>query len=837
MTKNYVFLTFNRVFIFIAIFISPAIVKCQYDQNYSATEIKGQIDALGQVASVLYIAAHPDDENTRLISYYSNVKHYRTSYLSLTRGDGGQNLIGPELRELLGVIRTQELLAARRIDGGNQYFTRANDFGYSKNAEETLRIWDKQKILADVVWAIRKTRPDIIINRFNAHSSGETHGHHTSSAILSLKAFELAGDSTAFPKQLKYVDTWQPKRIFFNTSWWFYGSKEKFKKADKSRMVTVDVGAYIPSMGESNTEIAARSRSMHKSQGFGLEGERGQHPEYLEFLKGKPLTGPDPMSGIPTSLNRLDPSGRLLAAYMELKRNFSVVNPEESITNTLNFIAVLSGLEDSYWKGKKMQEAKLILKNLAGIFVMASTSQPAYTPGDSVAVELEIISRNYEDVSVENIVFNGSDMLSGTYNLELNKDWIDTLVIKIPNDEKYTSPYWLRHDWTINMYTVENQQLIGLPENKPALFIQVQVKIAGKALSYDFPVIYQSPDQVKGEIRQSLAIVPEITMNIDRSTIIFSTDEPQVVSVNVKAWQDGIEGVLKIDVPDGWEVIGLPGKLTFAEAGQEKRIAFKLIPPEEASQGYLKASFKTDKEDYKKRMDMIDYNHIPKQYILRPSEVKVVKLDLETRGQLIGYIEGAGDKIPQALEQMGYEVKFLGKNEILTDNLTHYDAIVTGIRAYSSNELMPIYQPHLMKYVKNGGTLIVQYTTTRGLLMDQIGPYPFTLSHERVTDENAEVHFLQPDSPILNYPNNITQEDFKGWIQERGLYFATKWDKRYIPILGAHDKGEPERKGGMLLAHYGKGYYVYTGYSWFRELPAGVPGAFRIFANLVSLGN
>ncbi len=818
-------------------FFTPVSGVAQIQQNFSVSEIKEQIAALGTAGSVLYVAAHPDDENTRLISYFSNKKHYRTSYLALTRGDGGQNLIGPEIRELLGIIRTQELLAARRVDGGYQYFSRANDFGYSKNPTETLHIWDKQKVLADVVWVMRKTRPDIIINRFNANSAGETHGHHTASAMLSVEAFNLAGDSNAFPEQLKYVDVWQPKRIFFNTSWWFYGSKEKFAEADKSNMTTINIGSYLPILGESNTEISARSRSMHKSQGFGRMGRRGDRLSYIELINGPNVKNNDPMSGINTSLSRIDPSGKLEEAYKQFKSEFNIYQPKKSIDNLLAIIDILNNLEASYWQKIKLNQAHKLLKNISGLYIMAAAEYASYTPGDSIEINIELIARNTDNVNLQSIVYQGNIIYNIKQNLKQNIDWKHSFDLKVPENIEYTSPYWLREPWTIGMYTVKDQQMRGKAENGPALYVDIKVAYDGKAVNYQWPVIFHSPDQVKGEIKQPLAIVPAVTMNIEQPVYVFSNNDSKPVSILLKSWKDDVQGRLEVSLPDGWTVKGVPAAIKLNDKGSEKRILLHLNPPAQAAEGKLKVSFVTDEGRFHKRMDIIDYPHIPNQYVLRNSESKIVKLDLKTAGNLIGYIEGAGDQIPFALKQMGYKVHNLTDAEILGDKLSQYDAIVTGVRAYNTNPRIKVYQPHLLKYVRNGGTLIVQYNKTRSLNIDNIGPYPITLSHERVTEEHAEVRFLQPESPILNYPNKITSKDFEGWVQERGLYFATKWDKHYTPILAAHDKGEPDRKGGMLLARYGKGYYVYTGYSWFRELPAGVSGAYRIFANLVSLGN
>ncbi len=828
---------FTRKISLLILLLLPILLSAQYKQDYSQAEIREQIEKLGTAATILYVAAHPDDENTSLISYFSNKEHYVTNYLSMTRGDGGQNLIGPEISELLGVIRTQELLAARRIDGGFQHFTRTNDFGYSKNAEETLEIWNRDEALADVVWTIRKTRPDVIINRFDHKTSGRTHGHHTSSAILAVEAFDLAGDPTAFPEQLKYVDVWQPKRIFFNTSWWFYGSIDNFRKANKTRTDSLNIGVYLPNLGLSNSEISALSRSMHKCQGFGRAGTRGEDYDYLEFIKGDEDVSAGFMTGINTDLNRIDPSGKLTAIYTQIKNQFDIANPSACISSIIKFMDALDLVEDTHWKEIKYNQAKDLLKNLTGLFIMASSRTAEYTPGDSLDLNMEIIARNFGGIKIRNLSLVGENLLSDAFPLENNITFKSNYTVKIPETTDYTTPYWLNEPWSIGMYTVKDQKLRGKAENDAALHVNVDLEINGKIISYEFPVIFNKPDPVKGEIFQPLAIVPAITMNIDQPVYVYSDNTAKSILVHLKAWKENLSGSLNIRVPEGWIVKGNPGNISFQSAGDERQVDIELIPPAFPSEGYVELEFVTMNGKYNKRLDVIDYDHIPRQYVLRHSASKVVKLDLKKEGELIGYIEGAGDRIPFALRQMGYEVRTLTDKEILADDLEEYDAIITGVRAYNTNERISAYQPHLLKYVENGGTLLVQYNTSRGLIVEDIGPYPMQLSHERVTEEDAEVRFLAPEHPALNYPNKITEKDFENWVQERGLYFATTWDSRYTALFSAHDKGEPDRNGGTLIAEYGKGYYIYSGYSWFRELPAGVSGAYRIFANLVSLKN
>ena len=360
-------------------------VWAQQPVKPNSVDIYHQIQKLNFLGSVLYIAAHPDDENTRLISYLSNDKKARTAYLSLTRGDGGQNLIGPELRELLGVIRTQELIEARKIDGGEQFFSRANDFGFSKNPTETLQIWDKNQVLSDVVWAIRKFQPDIIINRFDHRSPGTTHGHHTASAMLSMEAFDLANDANQFPNQLQYVSTWQPKRVFFNTSWWFYGSQEKFKAADKTNLINLKIGTYYPALGKSNQEIAALSRSRHQSQGFGSTGTRGEEDEYIEFLKGDmPKDKTNLFEGIDTTWNRIKGGKAIGDILYAVEKNFDFKNPAASVAELVKAYSLIEKLEDKHWKLVKLEEIERIIAACTGLYLEAVTDVQEITPGSTL---------------------------------------------------------------------------------------------------------------------------------------------------------------------------------------------------------------------------------------------------------------------------------------------------------------------------------------------------------------------------------------------------------------------------------------------------------------------
>lgn len=813
-------------------------LQAQQPKTYNSSAIYEAVQKLNVLGSVLYIAAHPDDENTRLISYMSNEVKARTAYLSLTRGDGGQNLIGPEIRELLGVIRTQELLAARRIDGGEQRFTRANDFGYSKHPEETLDIWNKTEVLADVVWAIREFKPDIIINRFDHRRAGQTHGHHTASALLSLEAFDLANDPTKYPEQLKLTETWQPKRLFYNTSWWRYGSQEEFDKLDKSQMHNFDIGVYYPSKGLSNNEVAALASSQHLCQGFGRLSKRGSQQEYIEFLKGEPLAKDDSIfSGIDMTWNRVEGGKAIGSILKPIERNFDFVNPASHIPQLLKAYKLIQTLKNNHWRSVKSKELKSIIEACAGLYLEVSANSPSAAPNTDVTLNLEVLNRSQTNIDL--VSYKLSTLQNGiikNMTLPANRKLNFEEGISIPKLTGYTAPYWINTQSTLGMYHVKHQELIGLPETPRAVFVDFNLLIDGTPISFRKPVIYRYSKPDKGELYRPFEIIPMVSASLSDEVYIFDNDQQKEIEVTVKAGKDGIEGFVQMAYPNDWQVFPKMQKVKIAKKGDIQNVVFTVIPPKHQHEGLITPMVNVDGEFYTDELIEIDYAHIPFQTVLLPSESKVVRLNIEKRGNNIGYIEGAGDVVPESLRQIGYNVTIIEPDQISSGTLSSFDAIVVGIRAYNIVESLKFKQRFLLDYVKDGGNLIVQYNTSRGILVDNLAPYNLELSRDRVTDENALVRILEPNHPILNFPNKITLQDFEGWVQERGLYFPDQWSAEFTPLLAANDKGENSKEGALLVANYGKGNYIYTGLSFFREFPAGVPGAYRLFANLLSAG-
>jgi len=816
------------------------IVKAQQPAKPDAIAIYNQIKKLNFLGSVLYIAAHPDDENTRLISFLSNQVNARTGYLSLTRGDGGQNLIGPELREQLGLIRTQELIEARKIDGGEQFFSRANDFGFSKNPDETLQIWDKNQVLSDVIWTIRKFQPDVIINRFDHRSPGTTHGHHTSSAMLSFEAFDKVNDATFFPNQLQYVSTWQPKRLFFNTSWWFYGSKEKFEAADKTNLINMKIGTYYPSLGKSNQEIAALSRSRHQSQGFGSTGTRGEEDEYLEFLKGDiPKDKTNLFEGIDTTWNRVKNGKTIGDILANVEKNFDFKNPSTSIPELVKAYNLIDQLADKHWRTIKSEEIKKIIAACAGLYLEAVSDTQEVTRGSTLKIKLEVINRSNIPMKLNRIgtvpVYSHKEDLKVT-DLQFNIPYSQNITLDIPHDYDFTNPYWLNQKGTVGMYQVNNQENIGIPDVIRQVKVGFWIAINGVEIPFERNVVYKYNDDVKGEVYQPLDIVPVATSSFTEKVYIFNSDRNKLVTVKLKSGKDAVKGNVKLNVPQNWEVSPAEIPFTIDSKGQEVLVVFTVSPSKEASEINIKSRVTVEGEVYDQEKIDINYSHIYKQMVLKPAEAKGIRLKIKTKDEKIAYIMGAGDEVPKSLTQMGYEVSILKPEEITTKKLQNFDVVMTGIRAYNVVNALAYKQSILLDFVKNGKTMIVQYNTLDDLVTKDMSPFPLKISRDRVTEENAEVRFLAPNHPVLNYPNKITEEDFKGWKQEQGLYYPSEWDANFTPILSANDKGEKPKDGALLIAKYGKGNYIYTGFSFFRELPEGVSGAFRLLANIIAIG-
>ncbi len=810
-------------FLLFQIFPQPARVK-------NAAEIKLALDKLNVLGSVLYIAAHPDDENTAFLAYCSSGRLLRTGYLSLTRGDGGQNLIGSEQSEELSVIRTQELLAARKIDGAEQFFSRAIDFGYSKNPGETLNIWGEQKILSDVVWVIRKFRPDVIVLRFPDTGEGG-HGNHTASAILAEEAFKISNDPTVFPEQLKFVKPWQAKRILWNA--WLPIIKRR--NEDVSKLLHVDLGSYNPLLGKSYTEIAAESRSMHKSQGFGSSGRRGEDINYFEFLGGDPAKS-DFFDGINDSWSRIDGGEKVSKLLKKANEEFNPEKPFEIIPVLLQAYSEMEKIKDDYWVPLKEKELLDVIRSAAGIWIEATSADYSSIPSGSISILAGIVNRSDFPFTLKSVQFKFGE--NKILNLPLKNENFETIksIVTLPKNMGYTQPYWLQHPHGKGNYEVKDQNLIGKPENDPPLDVAFTLEAGNDEFTLTTPVLYRWTDPVLGEKYRPFEVRTPVSINLDNKVYLFPDKKTKIISVVVKSNAENISGRLIPNIPSDWNIEPKETSFNLKNKNDEAEFKFRITPPINSSEEELIFSAETNHGNSDRSIETINYTHIPIQTLFPKAAAKLLRLDIKKTISNIGYIMGAGDFIPQDLEELGYKVHLLSDNDLDNADLSKYDAIVAGVRAYNTRKRLEADQKRLMDYIKNGGTYVVQYNNSFDLVTDKIGPYPFRLSHDRVTVEEAPVKFLNADNILLNFPNKIIEKDFDGWIQERGLYFSNSWNHEYETVISSHDPGETPKDGGLLFAKYGKGIFIYTGYAWFRQLPAGVPGAYRIFVNLISAG-
>jgi LmbE family N-acetylglucosaminyl deacetylase len=826
-----------------------------------AIEVEQSLHKLNQLGTVLMIAAHPDDEQTAVLAYFARGRSMRTAYLSLTRGEGGQNLIGSEQGPALGVIRTQELLAARKIDGAEQFFTRAIDFGFTKTASETLGKWGHDRILSDVVWVIRRYRPDVVILVFSG-TPADGHGQHQVSAMLGKEGFEAAGEGARFPEQLKFVQPWHAKRLVranFN-----FGGRGGPAATAAGRGAPqagrgaappggrgesqfpqfptlpsageVDTGEFNPVLGYSYQELATMSRSMHHSQGTGAVRRPGPGVTTFGQVAGDPESK-DLFEGVDTTWNRL-PGGSAVGPILdEAIRSFDILHPEKTLPALTRARPLVAAISDPLAK-IKLAELDDAIARCAGLWVEAEARQPNVSPGTPLTVTTTVINRSSARVTLD----GGS--VEGIWNeplavkaATLGYNEVATIPFEqtVPAAQPYSQPYWLVKPPAGDVYQVDDQMLIGLPDTPPVMQMRLKLTVDGSPIEVVRPVQNRYAPQAEGERVRSLAVVPAVAVRLPAAVAVFPAVAPHKVQVAVRANVANAAGEVRMDLPAGWKAVpkSLPFKV--AGAGEEEQLTFEITPPAAEGTSTMKAVASVGGREIASGMDVITYPHFPPQTLFPPSDVKLVRANIDIKAHRVGYIMGAGDQMPDALRQMGVEVTLLTQSDLEQGGLERFDAIVAGVRAYNVRADLKANQARLMNYVKNGGTYVVQYQNAEpGLNM---GPYPFTVpggNTYRVTVEDAPMTFPNQDSPLLQYPNHIVPNDFEGWIQERAVYVATEWDKQYLPVMASHDPDEKPLEGGELWTRYGKGVYIFTAYSWFRQLPAGVPGAFRLFANLLS---
>jgi LmbE family N-acetylglucosaminyl deacetylase len=795
----------------------------------TAQDTLRELRGFRELGSALHVAAHPDDENTQLIAYLARGRGYRTAYLSLTRGDGGQNVIGPEFFEELGVIRTQELLAARRLDGGRQFFTRAVDFGFSKNPAETLRTWDRNAVVSDIVRVIRTFRPDVIITRFSPQGGG--HGHHTASAILAVEAFRLAGDPSAFPEQIGEVAAWQPKRILQNGGGFGRGGG-----GGGGGGLRIEIGGDDPVSHEPLGTIAGRSRSMHKSQGFGDfggGGGGGPRTDSFTLLGGEPATS-DIMDGVDTTWARVPGGAEIARLANEAVAKFDLQDPDASVPALLAIRERVASLPSDPIVAEKRRQLDRAIQGCLGLVIETTVPKAEVVPGDvlhlrhsatvaaAVPVRWASISYPLTGRSIDQPI----DLTAGR---PATRDAEQSL----PADTPLGQPYWLREDHSVGLFKVDPATLIGRPENPPAFPVVFQFKVGGQTLEID-DVPVQAADN--GQPARRLDVIAPVALRPLSVVRLFAPGSERRVDVEVAAARDGASGTLILRAPGGWTITPASQPFRLAKAGDSERLSFTVKAPPAAGSAAITVEARVGERTWNTGRVAIRHQHIPVQLLQPPARLKAVALDLAIKARRIGYVPGAGDSVAEGLEEMGCEVTRLAGADLTPEKLAGLDAVVIGVRAYNVRDDLAVHVPALFAYVEGGGTVVAQYNRPNGLKTNRLAPYDLRLSDARVTDEDAPVTFLAPDHPALTTPNKIGEADMEGWVQERGIYFPTQWDAHFTPILASGDPGETPLKGGLLVAKHGRGHFVYTGLVFFRQLPAGVPGAYRLLANLVSLG-
>ena len=811
-------------YIFLAMVWICSIPAFSQQQSLDGAEILKEIQKVGVLNRVLYFAAHPDDENTRLIAYLSKGQNVETAYFSLTRGDGGQNLIGDEKGELLGMIRTQELLEARREDGGTQYFSRAIDFGYSKSAEETYKHWDKQILLEDAVRVIRKFKPDVIVTRFPPDSRAG-HGHHTVSAMIAAEAFDLAADPTQFPETAKEFGAWQVQKLYWNeSSWWNKNIHEH-----KEEYTTANFGQFDPVLGVSYAEIASISRSQHRSQGFGMAIQRGDKLEYMKLIKGD-STQKDVLQNSRRYWSEVDGGKAIQKQFDKIVANYDITHPANSIDALMDLYVAINDMPNNRFKEQKAASVKDIIAACAGLWMDFRTEKPLLVVNDSIQVKAYIISQSNYPFELTSVKMGSVEK---TMSERLKNSYFE-VGAELPGISEISNPYWLAEENDGNTFTVPNPDLIGQPENDAVLKATFTISTLKGDLVYERPLVYKWTDRVRGELYRPVNVVEPLSVSFSKKVTLSLNNEVQVrVRANAKA--TGVRAHLLWGANSEYqsEIIEIDSLME----GQSMPITFTLGGGFE-SLNTLKVKVWTEESanTFENGLIEIAYPHMYTQVVMPKSKLTLIKEEIKLTRKHFGYIKGSGDEIPVALKEMGCEVTVLDPAKMTMEDLESVEGVIIGIRAYNSVPAMKSASPILNKYVFNGGFVLVQYNTNRGLVTDDLGPYPFKLSRDRVTEEDAKVIRLQKDHPVLKTPNVITDTDFDYWVQERGLYFAGEWDENYTPVIGWNDTGEDQKNGALLVADYGKGQYVFTGISFFRQLPAGVVGAYKLFANLVSYG-
>ncbi|MCO4813516.1 MAG: PIG-L family deacetylase [Flavobacteriales bacterium] len=794
--------------------------------NNGNGEIFVNLQKLHSLKRVLYVAAHPDDENTRALAWFSLGEKAETAYFSLTRGDGGQNLIGNELSEELGILRTQELLAARSHDGAKQYFSRAVDFGYSKSAEESFELWGKDILLSDLVLVIRKFKPDVIVTRFPPDERAG-HGHHTASALLAIEAFKKAADVSYSPGQVAEFGTWQATSIYWNTSYWWDENIKDLTEGDPNYLIT-DIGGYNAQLGMSYNEIGTLARSEHKCQGFGGIINRGSRTEYFKHLEGEKLKNSffEKSERTWTSIG----DKQLELDFKSALDNFDFIKVSNNVPLLLKILKRLKQLPPSYILDEKIMRCETIIQDCLGLYVEVLGDQFSFIKGDSLALKANLINRSTLNIQLKKIEMSTGESLDFDDTLLYNNNLAIDLLSS--GSAPISNPYWLNEPFS-NVFKVKDSRNLCAPESPSSIVIQFTLSVVDEEFTLSVPASYKWRDPSYGERRRPLISTPSYSASFEQKQLLMKPGEQKEVRVKVKSFKDSLNTNLNILAPDGWQVSPKNIVIDLKEMHAEEWFVFTVEANKDAKPGSITLS-KADGTKLFSYKEIV-YDHIPTQSLFRTASLKCTAIDAQINKGRVAYIKGVDDAVPQAIKQLGFELDFFEVKDIPSIDFSKYNSVVLGIRIYNAHPELSNYRERLNAYVKNGGNLVMQYNTaSRSIKGKEFGPYPFELSRNRVTEEDAEVTFLAPDHQIMNTPNKITKSDFDHWVQERGLYFADNWNKEFTPLFSWADEGEEAQKGALIVAKYGKGQFVYSGISFFRELPNGVVGAYRLFANILS---
>ena len=887
----------TKVFVLLLVILVLTGAAAQPPEDRGAMGLAQALNRLDVVASVLHTGAHPDDENSALLSWLSRGKGARTAYLSITRGDGGQNLLGTELFENLGVIRTEELLAARRLDGAQQFFTPEYEFGFSKTADEGLEKWGHDKVLGDFVRVIREFRPEIIVSRFTG-TPADGHGHHQIAGIITQEAFKAAADPKLYPE---YGKPWQAKKLYLNgggrggqgqgqAQGQAQGRGQAPGQAQGQAQgrgqapgqapgqaqgqapaqpqaqpagITINVGEFDLALGRSYSEIAAEGRSLHRSQSQGAAQNKGPNNTSLQLVQ-KSVEVADTAAlfdGVIykiKDLSQLDASITAEVADLQtridsIRQKVNLLHPAEIVPDLAASLQLLQRI-----RGKSTNEqVQFLLKQkeadfqeaarlAAGLVLDVIAADETVIPGQTFNLIVSLINGGPLTLPVPKIA---TDLPAGwtatpqrtTGSLQPGQKLDQVFSVTVAANAEFTQPYWLKQPRQGDRFVWPAGSAATMPFDPPLLQTHAEIEYNGTAISIEQPAQFRRTDGMLGEQRSLLKVVPALSVRVspDIAVIPLAGNHKKEFSVTVENQNTtAAETEVRLLIPAGWSVEPATRTLKFTRQGELATAQFMVTAPAMAGNFKVQAVAKSGNQEFKTGYTPIAYPHIETRYVYSAAESKAEIFDVKALVTSVGYVEGAGDKIPEALQQLGVKVTKLSSDDLANGDLSRFPAIVLGVRAYGVREDLVTYNKRILDYVSNGGTLIVQYNRAGETQRNQFGPYPFTINDNgRVTREEAPVKILNPALQLFNVPNRISSSDFDGWVQERGNYFLSAWDPRYTPILESADPNEQPQQGGMVMAKVGKGTYVYTGYGFFRQLPDGVPGAYRLFANLISIEN